>query len=84
MPSNDERSFAESVADFLDSIGLEDLTDDYREENGRGDDRLAEAFDPLPDALAEVPEVHEVNKVNVHRDGPGLRAVGPPGGRESR
>jgi len=69
MPSNDERSFTESIAEFLDRIGLEDLTDDYREENGRGDDRLAEAFDPLPDALAEVPAVHEVNKVNVHRDG---------------
>lgn len=69
MSSNDSRSFRETVADVLDSLGLEDLTDDYREENRRGDERLAGAFDPLPDALAAVPEVHEVNKVNVHRDG---------------
>jgi len=69
MTSNNDRSFRESVADFLDSIGLEDLTEDYREENNRGDGRLAEVLDPLPDALAEVPEVHEVNKVNVHRNG---------------
>lgn len=67
--SSDDRSVRESVAEFLDSIGLEDLTEDYREENSRGDKRLAEAFDPLPGALAEVPAVHEVNKVNVHRDG---------------
>jgi hypothetical protein len=67
--SSDDKSFADKAADFLDSIGLEDLTDDYREENRAGDDRLADAFDPLPDALAEPPEVHEVNKVNVHRDG---------------
>lgn len=69
MPSDEDRSFTEKASDFLDSIGLEDLTEDYREENGRGDDRLAEQFDPLPSALAEVPEVHEVNKVNTHRDG---------------
>jgi hypothetical protein len=70
MPSNsDDRSFSEKAADFLDSLGLEDLTDDYREENRTGDERLAEAFDPLPDALADVPDVHEVNKVNTHRDG---------------
>ncbi|MFB6252693.1 MAG: hypothetical protein ABEI27_13605 [Halobellus sp.] len=68
MPSN-EKSFTEKAADFLDSIGLEDLTEDYRTENNAGDERLADAFDPLPDALAEVPEVHEVNKVNTHRDG---------------
>lgn len=69
MPSDDDRSFTEKAADFLDSIGLEDLTEDYREENARGDDRLAETFDPLPDVLAELPGVHEVNKVNTHRDG---------------
>ena len=67
--SSDDRSFTEKAADFLDSIGLEDLTEDYRDENREGDDRLADAFDPLPDALAELPEVHEVNKVNTHRDG---------------
>jgi hypothetical protein len=70
MPSDSsDQSFMEKAADFLDSIGLEDLTEDYREENSQGDDRLAAAFDPKPQALAEVPEVHEVNKVNVHRDG---------------
>ncbi len=69
MPADDDQSFGDRLADFLDSIGLEDLTDDYREENQAGDERLADAFDPLPDALAEVPEIHEVNKVNVHRDG---------------
>ncbi len=68
MPSNDT-SFTDKAADFLDRIGLEDLTEDYREENDAGDDRLAEAFDPLPDVLAKAPEVHEVNKVNTHRDG---------------
>jgi hypothetical protein len=66
---SDDAGFREQVADFLDSIGLEDLTADYREENRAGDEALAAAFDPLPDALAEVPEVHEVNKVNEHRDG---------------
>ena len=70
MPSDSsEQSLTERAADFLDSIGLEDLTDDYREENSQGDDRLAAAFDPKSPVLAEVPEVHEVNKVNVHRDG---------------
>jgi hypothetical protein len=70
MPSDsDDQSVGDRLADFLDSIGLEDLTDDYRDENRAGDERLREAFDPLPEALAEVPEVHEVNKVNVHRDG---------------
>jgi hypothetical protein len=69
MPSDDPRSFTDRAADFLDSIGLKDLTEDYREENAAGDARLADAFDPLPDALAEAPEVHEVNKVNTHRDG---------------
>jgi len=69
MPADDDPSFGERVADFLDSMGLEDLTDDYREENRQGDDHLAEVFEPLPAALAEVPEVHEVNKVNTNRDG---------------
>lgn len=66
---SDDASFADRVADFLDSIGLEDLTADYRDENARGDERLAEGFGSTPDALAELPEVHEVNKVNTHRDG---------------
>jgi hypothetical protein len=70
MPSNDsDRSLTERAADFLDSIGLEDLTEDYRDENSRGDERLADAFGQTPDSLAELPEVSEVNKVNTHRDG---------------
>lgn len=70
MPSQDtERSFAGRVADFLDSIGLEELTDDYRDEHREAEAAMAEAFDPLPEALADVPEVHEVNKVNTHDDG---------------
>jgi len=69
MPSNDsDRSLTERAADFLDSIGLEDLTEDYRDENSRGDERLADAFGQTPDSLAELPEVSEVNKVNTHRD----------------
>lgn len=70
MPSKDsDRSISERAADFLDSIGLEDLTEDYRDENTRGDERLADAFGQTPDSLAELPEVSEVNKVNTHRDG---------------
>jgi hypothetical protein len=70
MASEDSgRSFAATVADFLDSIGLEELTEDYREEHREAEAALAAAFDPLPDALAAVPEVHEVNKVNTHDDG---------------
>jgi len=70
MPSNDsDSSLTERAADFLDSIGLEDLTEDYRDENSRGDERLADAFCQTPNSLAELPEVSEVNKVNTHRDG---------------
>ena len=69
MPSDADDSIGERFADFLDSIGLEDLTDDYRDENDAGDERLADAFDPLPAELAEIPAVSEVNRVNTHRDG---------------
>jgi hypothetical protein len=59
---------AAAAADLLDRLGFDDLTADYRERNERGDERLAAAFDPLPDALDGVPAVSEVNKVNTHRD----------------
>ena len=64
-----DSSFGERVADFLDSLGLEELTDDYREEHGEAERALAEAFSPRPGYLAETPEIHEINKVNVHDDG---------------
>jgi len=64
----DER-FGERVADFLDSLGLKELTDDYREEKRGAERALSEAFSPLPRYLAEEPAVHEVNKVNTHDDG---------------
>jgi hypothetical protein len=64
-----DASFGERVADFLDSLGFEELTDDYRDEHSVAERALAEAFSPLPGSLAETPEIHEVNKVNVHDDG---------------
>lgn len=67
--SADDRGFGDRVADFLDSIGLEELTDDYRDEHRAAEGRLADAFDPLPAALAEPPAIGEVNKVNTHDDG---------------
>jgi hypothetical protein len=66
---SDGGGLAAAAADLLDSLGFDDLTADYRERNERGDQRLAAAFDPLPDALDGVPAVSEVNKVNTHRDG---------------
>ncbi len=69
MSADDEPGLRERVAETLDSLGLEELTADYRDEHRAAEDALADAFDPLPDELAELPEVHEVNKVNVHRDG---------------
>lgn len=62
-------SFGEQVADFLDTLGLEELTDDYRDEHGEAEHALAEAFSPLPGYLAETPEIHEINRVNIHDDG---------------
>ena len=64
-----DESFGEQVADFLDSLGLEELTDDYRDEHRAAERALSETFSPLPRYLAEEPAVHEVNKVNVHDDG---------------
>jgi hypothetical protein len=64
-----DESFGEQVADFLDTLGLEELTDDYRDEHSEAERALAEAFSPLPRYLAEEPHVHEVDKVNVHDDG---------------
>ena len=70
MPSDsDDGGLAEAAADVLDRLGFEDLTANHRERNRQGDQRLAAAFDPLPDALDAVPEVSEVNRVNTHRDG---------------
>jgi len=69
MPSEDERSVGETVADFLDSIGLEEPIDDYRDEQCVAGRAHADAFDPLPNPLAGIPEVHEVNKVTTHDDG---------------
>jgi hypothetical protein len=69
MPSDDDEVLRERIADTLDRLGLEELTADYRDEHRAAEDALAARFDPLADALAEVPEVAEVNRVNVHRDG---------------
>jgi hypothetical protein len=75
MPSDSDDTddtndgLAAAAADLLDSLGFDDLTANYRERNERGDERLAAAFDPLPDPLDDVPEVSEVNRVNTHRDG---------------
>jgi hypothetical protein len=76
MPSNgngddgdsDGEPFGERFADFLDSIGLEELTDDYREEHRSAESNLEMAFGDVTD-LSETPHVAEVNRVNEHRDG---------------
>jgi len=68
MPSDDD-GLRERIAETLDRLGLEELTADYRDEHRAAEDALGELFDPLPAALAEPPEVAEVNRVNVHRDG---------------
>lgn len=57
------------LGDALAALGIENRQDEYAETDQEGDDALAEAFDPLPAALAEVPEIHEINKVNTHSDG---------------
>ena len=64
-----ERSLGDRFSDFLDSIGLENLTDDYREDKREADDKLERAFETGPDELAVAPDLAEVDKVNVHRDG---------------
>lgn len=69
MSSEDDETLRERFAGFLDSLGLENLTADYRDEKRQADEKLEAAFDPLPEMLANQPEVAEVDKVNVHRDG---------------
>lgn len=66
---NSERSLGDKFADALDSLGLENLTDDYREYKREADEALDRAFETGPDAVAATPELAEVDKVNVHRDG---------------
>jgi len=69
MASDDDDGLRERIAETLDRLGLEELTADYRDEHRAAEDALAARFDPLPEAIAETPEVAEVNCVNVHRDG---------------
>ncbi|WP_336325609.1 hypothetical protein [Halovenus sp. HT40] len=64
-----DRSLGGKFADVLDSLGLENLTDDYRDHKREADDRLERAFEVGPKAVATTPELAEVDKVNVHRDG---------------
>jgi hypothetical protein len=64
-----DRSLGDRFADFLDSVGLEDLTDDYREHKREADEALEDAFADDTEQLATVPELAEVDKVNVHRNG---------------
>jgi hypothetical protein len=68
MPSDNDDDFGDRFADFLDSIGLEELTADYREEHRAAERNLETAFEDAPD-LSETPHVAEVNRVNTHRDG---------------
>ena len=73
MPSTlartSEQGLAERIADALDALGLEELTENYRDCQREAEAALAEAFDPRPAYLAETPEVTEVNRVNTHDDG---------------
>ena len=64
-----DRSLGDRFADFLDSVGLEDLTDDYREHKREADEALENAFADDTEQLATVPELAEVDRVNVHRNG---------------
>jgi hypothetical protein len=57
------------LSDALTALGIENRQDKYQETDQEGDDALATAFDPLPAALAEPPEIHEISKVNTHDDG---------------
>ncbi|MFB6227750.1 MAG: hypothetical protein ABEH88_04075 [Halobacteriales archaeon] len=50
-----DASLGERVTDFLDSLGFEELTDDYRDEHSEAERALAETFSPLPGHLAETP-----------------------------
>lgn len=70
MPGDDSnQSLGRKFADVLDSLGLENLTDDYRGHKRAADEQLARAFESGPDAVATTPELAEVDKVNSHRDG---------------
>ncbi|PSQ38210.1 hypothetical protein BRD13_07220 [Halobacteriales archaeon SW_5_70_135] len=64
-----EQGLTERVADALDALGLEELTENYRDRQREAEDALVETFDPLPEYLAETPAVAEVNRVNTHDDG---------------
>jgi len=64
-----EQGLTERVAATLDALGLEELTENYRDRQRETEDTLVEAFDPLPEFLAETPAVAEVNRVNTHDDG---------------
>ncbi len=64
-----EQGLTERIAETLDSLGLEELTANYRDRHRDAEDALADAFDPLPSYLAETPAVAEVNRVNTHDDG---------------
>jgi len=69
MSADDDRSLRERFVTFLDSIGLENLTDDYREQKAAADEKLERTFEVNHEEVATLPEVAEVDKVNVHRDG---------------
>jgi len=64
-----DRSLGDRFADFLDSVGLENLTDDYREQKREADKALERAFGGDTERLATVPELAEIDRVNVHRSG---------------
>lgn len=64
-----DRSLGDRFADFLDSVGLENLTDDYREQKREADEALERAFDDDTERLATVPELAEIDRVNIHRNG---------------
>ena len=63
-----DRSLGDRFADVLDSVGLENLTGDYREQKNEADEALERAFAGDTDDLAAAPELAEVDKVNVHRN----------------
>jgi hypothetical protein len=67
--SDESEGIRGMVSDALTALGIENRQGEYQETDQQGDDALAEAFDPLPAALAETPEIHEINKVNTHSDG---------------
>jgi hypothetical protein len=66
---NESEGIRGMLGDALAALGIENRQDEYAETDQEGDDALAAAFDPLPAALAETPDIHEINKVNTHSDG---------------